>query len=172
MNIRCRESVCRNLFGPVDHDQLRQDLQLKLKEMMSQDSQRWNFNFQSETPQLGRFQWEEILAGRAASFYQESPQPVVEVNSPRTEDGGSENNNDEHLGTNQENYLSVSNTLKHPAERMPTRTKRSLSKPVAKSNDARITDYFAKRRRSTEAKSIVSLFHTNFNKETQCGTIR
>ncbi|PWA29148.1 hypothetical protein CCH79_00006271 [Gambusia affinis] len=99
-------SLFRNLFGPVDHDQLRQDLQLKLKEMMSQDSQRWNFNFQSETPQLGRFQWEEILAGRAASFYQESPQPVVEVNSPRTEDGG---------------------------------------------------NYFAKRRRSTEAKSIPAI---------------
>uniref|UniRef100_A0A096LSZ6 Cyclin-dependent kinase inhibitor domain-containing protein n=1 Tax=Poecilia formosa TaxID=48698 RepID=A0A096LSZ6_POEFO len=130
-----RESVCRKLFGPVDHDQLRQDLQLKLKEIMSQDSQRWNFNFQSETPQLGRFQWEEIPADRAPSFYQESPQPVVE------------SNNDEHLGTNQENYLSVSNTLKHPAEKTPTRRKRSLSKPVAKSNDARITDYFAKRRR-------------------------
>ncbi|XP_005811130.1 cyclin-dependent kinase inhibitor 1B-like [Xiphophorus maculatus] len=160
MNIGCRESVCRNLFGPVDHDQLRQDFQLKLKEMMSQDSQRWNFNFQSEMPQLGRFQWEKILAGRAASFYQESPQPVVEVNSPRTEDDGSESNNDELLGTNQDNYLSVSNTLKRPAERMPRRRKRSLSKPVAKSNDARITDYFAKRRRSVEAKSIVTPIST------------
>ncbi|XP_054892908.1 cyclin-dependent kinase inhibitor 1-like [Poeciliopsis prolifica] len=172
MNIRCRESVCRNLFGPVDHDQLQQDLQLKLKEMMSQDSQRWNYNFQSEKPQLGRFQWEEIPAGHAASFYQESPQPVVEVNSPRTEDDGTESNIDEHLGTNQENYLSVSNTLKRPGETMPTRRKRSLSKPVAKSNDARITDYFATRRRSVKAKIMVSLFHTNFNKETQCQTIR
>ncbi|XP_012709628.3 cyclin-dependent kinase inhibitor 1Ca [Fundulus heteroclitus] len=165
MNIRSRESVCRSLFGPVDHDQLRQDLQLQLKEIMEQDSRRWNFNFQHETPQLGRFQWEEIPADRAASFYQESRQPTVGTNSPKAED-------DQHIGPNQENCLSMSNALKRPAEMKPVLRKRSLSKPAVKSNNARITDYFTKRRRSIGAKSIISPFQTNFNKETQCRTLR
>ncbi|MEQ2274002.1 hypothetical protein XENORESO_012338 [Xenotaenia resolanae] len=172
MNIRSRESVCRNLFGPVDHDQVRQDVQLKLKEIMEQDSQHWNFNFQSGIPQLGRFQWEEIPTDCAASYYQESPKPMADVNSLKTEDSGRVSNNDEHLGTNQENCLSVSNTLKRANEMTPVWRKRSVSKAAVKSNNARITDYFTKRRRSLEAKSIISPFQTHFNKETQCRTIR
>uniref|UniRef100_A0A3B4UQR0 Cyclin-dependent kinase inhibitor 1B-like n=1 Tax=Seriola dumerili TaxID=41447 RepID=A0A3B4UQR0_SERDU len=69
-----RESVCRSLFGPVDHEQLRRDLTLKLREMTEQDSRRWNFNFQADVPLLGRFEWEEMPADRAAAFYQESAQ--------------------------------------------------------------------------------------------------
>uniref|UniRef100_A0A3Q2GL19 Cyclin-dependent kinase inhibitor 1B-like n=1 Tax=Cyprinodon variegatus TaxID=28743 RepID=A0A3Q2GL19_CYPVA len=166
------ESVRRNLFGPVDHKQLHQELQLKLKEIMEQDCRRWNFDFQSETPQLGRFQWEEIPAACVSVFYQETPQPTVDVNFPKTKDEGRVSNNDDPFGSNQENCLSVSNGFKCQSERTPVRRKRSLSKPGANSKNARITDYFTKRRRSIEARSISSTFQTNFNKETQCRTIR
>lgn len=139
MNIRHTLSAHRNLFGPVDHDQLCQDLQLKLKEIVEQDSRRWNFNFQAETPMLGRFQWEKIPADCAASFYQESPEPTVDVHSLKTEEDGRVSNNDEHVGTNQENCLSVSNALRRPAEIVPVQRKRPFSKPAVKSNNARIT---------------------------------
>ncbi|KAK2853707.1 hypothetical protein Q5P01_006368 [Channa striata] len=67
-----RESVCRSLFGPVDHDQLRRDLTLKLKEITEQDSSRWNFDFQADAPLPGRLQWEEVPGSCAAAFYRES----------------------------------------------------------------------------------------------------
>ncbi|KAA8595775.1 hypothetical protein FQN60_011066 [Etheostoma spectabile] len=69
--IRRRESVCRSLFGPVDHEQLRRDLTRKLQEISEQDRRRWNFNFQTETPLCGRYQWEEIPADCAAAIYQD-----------------------------------------------------------------------------------------------------
>lgn len=139
MNIRHIESVRRNLFGPVDHKQLHQELQLKLKEIMEQDCRRWNFDFQSETPQLGRFQWEEIPAACVSVFYQETPQPTVDVTFPKTKDEGRVSNNDDPFGSNQENCLSVSNGFKCQSERTPVRRKRSLSKPGANSKNARIT---------------------------------
>lgn len=130
--VRRRESVCRSLFGPVDHDQLRRELKLKLKEIGEQDSRRWNFNFQTETPLPGRFQWEEIPSDSAAALYQES--------GSNTEDDDRLSDREGSTGTDQENCSSISNTHKRPAEVTPVRRKRTLSKPAAKPrNNARIT---------------------------------
>lgn len=136
--IRRRESVCRSLFGPVDHEQLRRELKLKLKEISEQDSRRWNFNFQSETPLPGRFQWEEIPTDRVATLYQDSTQLKDVVCSPATEDV--DRLGEQSTGTDQENCSSISNTLKCPTEVTPVRRKRTRSKPAAKPNkNARIT---------------------------------
>lgn len=51
----------------MDHEQLRRELTLKLTEIYEQDSRRWNFNFQTETPLPGRLQWEEVAADREPS---------------------------------------------------------------------------------------------------------
>ncbi|XP_070761400.1 cyclin dependent kinase inhibitor 1Ca [Enoplosus armatus] len=171
--IRRRESVCRSLFGPVDHEQLRRDLKLKLKEITEQDGRRWNFNFQTETPLPGRFQWEEIPADCAAALYQESAQPKDAVCASDTEEGVRLSDREESAGTDQENCSSISNTHKCPAEVTPVRRKRTLSKPAAKPrNNARITDFFAKRRRSTETKSILNPLHTSSSEAAPCKTIR
>ncbi|XP_054472600.1 cyclin-dependent kinase inhibitor 1Ca [Anoplopoma fimbria] len=158
-----REAVCRSLFGPVDHDQLRRDLVLKLREMEEQDCRRWNFHFQTETPLSGRFQWEEIPADCAPVVYQEEEEEEEEEEEDRLS-----------AGTDQENRSSVSNTHKCPAEVTPVRRKRMLSKPAAKPgcNYARITDFFAKRRRTTETKSIQNPFHTSSSEAASCKTIR
>lgn len=135
---RRRESVCRSLFGPVDHEQLRRELKLKLKEISEQDSRRWNFNFQSETPLPGRFQWEEIPTDCAATLYQDSTQ--LKDCSPATEDDDRLSERGQSTGTDQENCSSISNTLKCPTEVTPVRRKRTRSKPAAKNNkNARIT---------------------------------
>ncbi|XP_068580443.1 cyclin dependent kinase inhibitor 1Ca [Cebidichthys violaceus] len=169
-----RESVCRSLFGPVDHDQLRRDLTLKLREIAEQDGRRWNFNFLTETPQSGGFQWEEIPADCAAAVYQESAQfcsPRAGEEEEEEEDGLSDR--EDSVGTDQENRSSVSNTRKCPAAATPVRRKRTLSKAAAKpGSNARITDFFAKRRRTTETKSILNPFHTSSSEGASCKTIR
>lgn len=197
--IRRRESVCRSLFGPVDHDQLRRDLEQKLKEITEQDSRRWNFNFQTETPLPGSFQWEEIPADCTASLYQESTTLKDPVCSSHYKDD--------------ENCSSICNTHKSPAEVTPVRWKRTLSKAAAKPrNNARITgeeqtlepyrapsydkliqlqkfrdftpvfyklfiffvfsDFFAKRRRTTETKTFLNPFRTSSSETVLCKTIR
>ncbi|KAG7242649.1 hypothetical protein INR49_020022 [Caranx melampygus] len=169
--IRRRESVCRSLFGPVDHDQLRRDLKLKLREIAEQDSRRWNFNFQTDMPLPGRFEWEEMPADCAAAFYQESAQLRDAVSSPNTEDDDRLSDREGSAGTDQENCSSISNTRKCPVEVTPGRRKRTLSRAAAKpGHNARITDFFAKRRRTTETKSILSPFHSS--EAASCKTIR
>lgn len=138
--IRCRESVCRNLFGPVDHDQLRRDLKQKLHEIAEEDSRRWNFNFEREAPLPGRFQWEEVPADCAAPFYQECAQAKDAASSSDCEVISRLSDCEESERADQENCSSISNTRKHPAEVTPVRRKRTHSKAADKSrNNARIT---------------------------------
>ncbi|NXU47742.1 CDN1A inhibitor, partial [Turnix velox] len=54
----CSSKLCRNLFGPVDHQQLQEDLEEMLKQQLEEAQQRWNFDFLTETPLEGQFKWE------------------------------------------------------------------------------------------------------------------
>ena len=69
-----RTSVCRNLFGPVDHDELNRDMKAKLREISERDQQRWNFNFETNTPLDGDYKWEEVSVDKTPEFYQDSVQ--------------------------------------------------------------------------------------------------
>lgn len=139
--IRRRESVCRNLFGAVDHEQLRRDLKQRLREITEQDSRRWNFNFQTDTPMCGRFQWEEIPSDCAASIYQESAQLKEKAAcSLNTEDDDRLSACEESAKTDQENCSSISNMRKCPAEVTPIRRKRTHAKSSPKPrNNTKIT---------------------------------
>nr|XP_020464482.1 cyclin-dependent kinase inhibitor 1-like [Monopterus albus] len=163
---RRREPVCRSLFGAVDHEQLRRDLKLKLKEISEQDIRRWNFNFQTDTPLPGRFQWEEIPAHCAAAFYQKSAQLKDAVCSPNTEDDDKLSDSEESAGTDQENCSRISNTHKCPAEVTPSK------QPAKPRSNTPITDLFAKRRRTTETKGTLNPFHTSPTEAALCKTIR
>ncbi|NXV49691.1 CDN1A inhibitor, partial [Uria aalge] len=48
----------RNLFGAIDHEQLRQDFQHMLRNSMERAQQKWNFDFLRDTPAEGLLQWE------------------------------------------------------------------------------------------------------------------
>lgn len=53
-------AVCRSLFGPIDHEELRREAKNKLREISEQAQQKWNFNFATDTPlEGGEYQWEE-----------------------------------------------------------------------------------------------------------------
>nr|XP_057944972.1 cyclin-dependent kinase inhibitor 1B-like [Doryrhamphus excisus] len=148
-------SVCRCLFGPVDHEQLQRDLKLKLREISVEDSRRWNFNFQTDTPLPGMFEWEPVDC--TADFYLESSQMADSGTKIQTDDSGNSS-------SNQENCPGFSN--KRPAEVTPVRRKMSL-KPR---DNAPITDFFVKRRRTTESKR--SNFVTSSTEASLCKTIR
>nr|XP_020641463.1 cyclin-dependent kinase inhibitor 1-like [Pogona vitticeps] len=59
----------RNLFGPVDHDNLQQDVQNMLWASMERAMQRWNFDFLQDKPTEGLLQWEELPVHEVPTFY-------------------------------------------------------------------------------------------------------
>lgn len=68
-----KPSACRNLFGPVDHEELKKDFQRQLKAMEDASSDAWNFDFSSHTPRAdGRFQWEALDICSVPGFYSRS----------------------------------------------------------------------------------------------------
>ncbi|XP_066494841.1 cyclin-dependent kinase inhibitor 1C [Tiliqua scincoides] len=87
--LHARTGVCRNLFGPVDHDELNRELKSKLREICEDGQRRWDYNFQAEEPLRGpgRLQWEEVEGDSVPAFYRETLQvgrcrfPVLVVRS-------------------------------------------------------------------------------------------
>lgn len=69
-----RTTVCRNLFGPVDHEELSREMKDKMREISERDQQRWNFNFEANTPLVGDYEWEEVPVDTSPGFYQDSVQ--------------------------------------------------------------------------------------------------
>uniref|UniRef100_A0A8C5WPZ0 Cyclin-dependent kinase inhibitor 1C n=1 Tax=Laticauda laticaudata TaxID=8630 RepID=A0A8C5WPZ0_LATLA len=74
--LHARTGVCRNLFGPVDHDELSRELKSKLREIREEGQRRWGYDFQAETPLAGsgRLQWEEVDGESVPAFYRETLQ--------------------------------------------------------------------------------------------------
>nr|XP_060629140.1 cyclin-dependent kinase inhibitor 1 [Anolis sagrei ordinatus] len=56
----CSKKICRNLFGAVDHEQLRKDFQILLRAQLEEAQQKWNFDFETETPLEGNYKWEKV----------------------------------------------------------------------------------------------------------------
>ncbi|XP_059834199.1 cyclin-dependent kinase inhibitor 1-like isoform X2 [Hypanus sabinus] len=63
------ERVRRNLFGPVDHEQLQQDFQHLLQANIEAAGQRWNYDFGKEIPAEGTLEWEELKCQEVPAFY-------------------------------------------------------------------------------------------------------
>nr|KAF6398442.1 cyclin dependent kinase inhibitor 1C [Molossus molossus] len=71
-----RSSACRSLFGPVDHEELSRELQMRLAELTAEDQRRWDYNFQQDVPLRGpgRLQWTEVDSESVPAFYRETVQ--------------------------------------------------------------------------------------------------
>ncbi|XP_051977185.1 cyclin-dependent kinase inhibitor 1D [Xyrauchen texanus] len=59
----------RNLFGPVDHEQLQQDFKNLFCMSLEIAKQRWNFDFQRDKPAPGSAEWEELWCQDVPVFY-------------------------------------------------------------------------------------------------------
>ncbi|XP_059831482.1 cyclin-dependent kinase inhibitor 1B [Hemitrygon akajei] len=154
-------AVCRSLFGPIDHEELRRETKNKLREISEQAQQKWNFNFATDTPlEGGEYQWEE--GSDVPGFYRETIQkgkvrlqcPVVESCNSESESSGSAVLDspeivDRLLGlesreTNQENRSDNLHSGIKPSRQACARKRGSTG---------HITDFFAKRKRTIGAKA-------------------
>ncbi|XP_034019661.1 cyclin-dependent kinase inhibitor 1D [Thalassophryne amazonica] len=62
--------VRRNLFGPVDHEQLQQDFQRLFRMNVEVANKRWNFDFERDRPAQGStVEWEELSCQDVPAFY-------------------------------------------------------------------------------------------------------
>ncbi|XP_071376855.1 cyclin-dependent kinase inhibitor 1 isoform X2 [Centroberyx affinis] len=60
----------RNLFGPVDREQLQAEYQAALRKDLEDASHRWGFDFVSEKPlEGGDFQWEGVPGTKVPLLY-------------------------------------------------------------------------------------------------------
>ncbi|XP_037103088.1 cyclin-dependent kinase inhibitor 1Ca [Syngnathus acus] len=148
--------VRRCLFGPVDHEQLHRDLKMNLHELFLEACRRWNFDFQTDAPLPGMFEWEKISGGCTATFYQTQHECSAPVSAADDQDmeGWSD----------QENRPGFSN---YPGEVTPVRGKRT--RPKSKEN-AQITDLAGKRRTSAEGKP--TNFYSKRTEAALCKSIR
>lgn len=167
-----RTSVCRNLFGPVDHDELSQEMKAKLREISERDQQRWNFNFEANTPLDGDYKWEEVPVDKTPAFYQDSAQngrtrvPATPVKQrPSSDSAAPETPHMDVLErlvvpessstpcpveVNQENRTDKLNSGNQTQRQVPcVRRKRSATTD----NNTHITDFFVKRKRAADRKS-------------------
>ncbi|XP_040472449.1 cyclin-dependent kinase inhibitor 1-like [Falco naumanni] len=65
--MQCSTKACRNLFGPVDHHQLKNDFEDLMRQHLEEVQERWNFNFETETPLEGQFKWERVFLAEQQS---------------------------------------------------------------------------------------------------------
>lgn len=60
----------RNLFGPVDHQQLQQDFERLFCMSVEVANKRWNFDFQTDKPGgESNIEWEELRCQDVPAFY-------------------------------------------------------------------------------------------------------
>ncbi|KAK7891610.1 hypothetical protein WMY93_023573 [Mugilogobius chulae] len=167
-----RTSVCRNLFGPVDHDELHREMKDKLQEISERDQERWNFNFEVNSPLDGVYEWEEVSVDEAPVFYQESVQngrtrvPATPVKRrPAEEPALPETprlNVMERLSApetlcapcatevNQENRKDKLNSGRHAHRLVPSVKRRRTD---TTDNNTHITDFFVKRKKVVDRKT-------------------
>lgn len=171
-----RTSACRNLFGPVDHEEVNREMKQHMREISERDQRRWNFNFETDTPLSGDYEWEETPVDSTPVFYQETVQtgrrrvalfmPVKakpcsdatpkdctaqDVQTPRPADdrlSSPEATLPCSNETNQENCSDKLNSGKqsHKATVCVRRKRASTT------TTTRITDFYMKRKRLSEAK--------------------
>ncbi|XP_052575416.1 cyclin-dependent kinase inhibitor 1B [Peromyscus californicus insignis] len=70
-----KPSACRNLFGPVNHEELTRDLEKHCRDMEEASQRKWNFDFQNHKPLEGRYEWQEVEKGSLPEFYYRPPRP-------------------------------------------------------------------------------------------------
>lgn len=170
--LHTRTSVCRNLFGAVDHDELNREMKDKLREISERDQQRWNFNFEANTPLDGVYKWEEVSVERTPAFYQDSIQsgrtrvPATPVKArPSLEDSAlpetprmdvlerlaapETTSTPSAAELNQENRKDKLNSGK-PAHKLDPSVKRQRTDTP--DNNTHITDFFVKRKKVVDRK--------------------
>ncbi|XP_038676706.1 cyclin-dependent kinase inhibitor 1-like [Scyliorhinus canicula] len=72
MMVRKPGKVCRNLFGPVNREQVHTDFRTELRNGLVTARNRWAFDFEEDRPLQGAFQWEAVPSREVPHFYRSS----------------------------------------------------------------------------------------------------
>ncbi|XP_053304534.1 cyclin-dependent kinase inhibitor 1C [Spea bombifrons] len=136
-----RTVACRRLFGPVDHEELGQDLACRLREMQEESRRRWGFDFQRGAPAPGSsFVWEELRGDAVPAFYRDTDSSATPGDPTRSQErpkprlphkGGLR------LGDPQKTALTVGTE--------------SIKRPLS---TGQITDYFPVRKKTKDTKAL------------------
>ncbi|XP_076007757.1 cyclin-dependent kinase inhibitor 1D isoform X1 [Genypterus blacodes] len=133
--------VRRNLFGPVDHQQLQEDFQRLLSMSVEVANKRWNFDFQNNRPAQGsNIEWEELRCQDVPAFYRScmvrAAQPrVLKVKTPRRSSSSSGESPSSPSSSSGDEYFEVT-----------TRGSYCIQRP-SKRPQASITDFFRVKKR-------------------------
>ncbi|XP_052456751.1 cyclin-dependent kinase inhibitor 1C [Carassius gibelio] len=162
-----RTKVCRNLFGSVDHEELHCETTLKLQEISERDQSRWNFNFETNSPLNGDYEWEEISEDTLPFFYKDKVQ-IKRASAMATGDASiavdcglhgvsrgpveSADVPSRHGELNQENLSGTLNSRPARSPVLRNTRKRSLIPETPRHSTPQITDFFPKRKRTPESK--------------------
>ncbi|XP_061438499.1 cyclin-dependent kinase inhibitor 1B [Rhineura floridana] len=68
-----KPSACRNLFGPVDHEKLAQELEKHSRDLEEASRRKWNFDFYNYQPLEGRYEWQAVGKDALPEFYSRPP---------------------------------------------------------------------------------------------------
>ncbi|KAJ7329419.1 hypothetical protein JRQ81_015593 [Phrynocephalus forsythii] len=68
-----KPSACRNLFGPVDHEELARELQKHSRDLEEASRRKWNFDFHRYQPLEGRYEWQAVGKDALPDFYSRPP---------------------------------------------------------------------------------------------------
>ncbi|MFT7812676.1 hypothetical protein Z043-114585 [Arapaima gigas] len=74
MDVRVAEqpkpSACKNLFGTLDHEELKRDFKGRLREMEEEAAAKWSFDFVNHRPiPDGPFEWQAVDGALLPDFY-------------------------------------------------------------------------------------------------------
>uniref|UniRef100_A0A8C6UXH9 Cyclin-dependent kinase inhibitor 1D n=1 Tax=Neogobius melanostomus TaxID=47308 RepID=A0A8C6UXH9_9GOBI len=131
--------VKRNLFGPVDHQQLQQDFQRLLHMGVELANKRWNFDFQRDTPGPGsNIEWEELSSQEVPAYYSSC------IVRPARMGTGSKRRYSSSSG---EGSPVSSNPSASEEEYFEVTTRECYRLPLGKRRQASITDFFRVKKR-------------------------
>lgn len=150
-----KPTVCRNLFGSVDHDEFQRDCIGQMQEMEKASSEKYNFDFSKNEPlSPGKYEWEEVEGKDLPDFYTRPPHKratstgTVDHNgnhdylltTPSQESRG--NSEDTEKSESQQNSQEQrASSRKRPASpESSCQSKRSHSSPCEENHCADVTD--------------------------------
>ncbi|XP_071447584.1 cyclin-dependent kinase inhibitor 1C-like [Hetaerina americana] len=134
-----RSRIRTNLFGPVDHDEVKRALNNELAEQAKRDSKKYNFNFLEEKPteEGGRYAWD--VASAVPAPYELRGMPFI--HSHTAEEAGRA------VGSSS---TAASELCAAPAGAAASMAAHAKAPPVptaAAFKQSRMTDYHQKRKR-------------------------
>uniref|UniRef100_A0A667WFV9 Cyclin dependent kinase inhibitor 1A n=2 Tax=Myripristis murdjan TaxID=586833 RepID=A0A667WFV9_9TELE len=139
----------RNLFGPVDREQLQVEYQAALRKDLEEASHRWGFDFLSEKPlEGGDFQWEGIPGTKVPLLYRSCMLGLGYVDGQRAA-GGVVNHSGTRVGPSQSEKENIPRTPERCVLKLENleKTPEKVENTGVKRKQTNITDFYQAKRR-------------------------